>query len=154
MMRLKKILVPVDFSKEAELAVKWAVKLAKEENKSTIYLLNVLYPIAYVPEVGYDIENIVKDQIREAKEKLKKWQKIIPPQLISKTLCVEGDLAKIVQILCEKENIDLVVMTTRGRRGLSRVAHPNVSEKIVRTAPCPVLVLHLNPKMEMLAKKK
>jgi nucleotide-binding universal stress UspA family protein len=66
--------------------------------------------------------------------------------------CREGDLAGEVVYLCGKEKIDLVVMTTHGRQGLTRIVHPNLSEKIVRTAPCPVLVLHLNPRTEKAVK--
>ncbi len=57
----------------------------------------------------------------------------------------------MVTTLCSKHDVDLVVMATWGRHGLQRVVHPDVTEKVVRSAPCPVLVLHRNPKMEVLA---
>ena len=47
---------------------------------------------------------------------------------------------KIVD-LAEEEKSDLIVMTTHGRTGLSHLVMGSVTEKIVRTAPCPVLTI-------------
>jgi nucleotide-binding universal stress UspA family protein len=47
---------------------------------------------------------------------------------------------KIVDV-AEEETIDLIVMTTHGRTGLSHLVMGSVAEKIVRTAPCPVLTI-------------
>jgi universal stress protein A len=47
---------------------------------------------------------------------------------------------KIVDV-AEEEKIDLIVMTTHGRTGLSHLVMGSVAEKIVRTAPCPVLTI-------------
>lgn len=152
MMRLKKILVPIDFSKEAELAIEWAVKLAKEEKEGTIILLHNLAPIIMLPESGYEVGRLIEDRLKQAKEDLEAWQEKIPPPLTSVAYCAQGELVEEVVNVCNKDDVDLVVMTTQGRHGISRVVHPNVTEKVVRTAPCPVLVLHLNPKMEALAK--
>jgi nucleotide-binding universal stress UspA family protein len=47
---------------------------------------------------------------------------------------------KIVEV-AEEEKADLIVMTTHGRTGLSHLVMGSVAEKIVRTAPCPVLTI-------------
>ena len=47
---------------------------------------------------------------------------------------------KIVEV-AEEEKSDLIVMTTHGRTGLSHLVMGSVTEKIVRTAPCPVLTI-------------
>jgi nucleotide-binding universal stress UspA family protein len=47
---------------------------------------------------------------------------------------------KIVEV-AEEEKSDLIVMTTHGRTGLSHLVMGSVAEKIVRTAPCPVLTI-------------
>jgi nucleotide-binding universal stress UspA family protein len=151
MMRLKNILVPVDFSKESELAVEWAVKLAREENDATLYLLHTFPPVVVGPDLMYNAE-MVDLQRKQLKEHLESWRRKVPPPLSSVTLYTEGDLVTDICAVCNNENIDLVVMTTHGRRGLSRVAHPNATEKVVRLAPCPVLALHLSSKMQETAK--
>jgi len=152
MLKLKKILVPVDFSKEAELALEWAVKLAKEEREATIYLLRVLAWIPITEPGSVDITRIVEAERDVAKKKLEAWRRKIPPPLSSEGIIVDGNLVREIVATCEKNGIDLVVMTTHGRHGLKRLAHPNVSEQVVRDAPCPVLVLHLTPKMRRVAK--
>ena len=152
MMRLRKILVPVDFSDESELAVEWAVKLGREEAEATIYLLNVLVPVP-VMEGGMKVDSVVRAERRNARGRLEEWRRHVPPPLTSNVKVGEFGIVEDVLETCAAEDIDLVVMTTHGRRGLSRLAHPNLTERIVREAPCPVLVLHLNPKMEALAKQ-
>ncbi len=144
MMKLKNILVPIDFSKEAALAVEWAVKLAKEEKKSTVFLLHVITPIPIVPEAGIDVQSVLKSEMEQAERQVKTWKKKIPHPFQVVTDVVVGDMADEVRDYCGKNKINLVVMTTHGRRGLSRMIHPNTSEKVVRLAPCPVLVLHRN----------
>jgi nucleotide-binding universal stress UspA family protein len=151
MMQLKKILVPKDFSKEAELAVEWAVKLGREEKEATIYLVHIL-PLGPVVEGGIVIEEVIQAEWDNAKERLEEWRRKIPPPLSSIALIGKADPVREISWVCNEHNIDLVVMTTQGRHGLSRLVRPNLSEKVVREAPCPVLVLHLNPKMEAIAK--
>jgi nucleotide-binding universal stress UspA family protein len=144
---MKKILVPVDFSKEAELAIEWAVNLAKEEKDAVIWLLHIL-PAVPIVEAGLVIERLIEIEWDNAKQHLEQWQRKVPPPLSSSVVIGKGDPLWEIAELCRREDIDLVVMTTHGRRGLSRMAHPNLSERVVRVAPCPVLVLHLNSKTE------
>src|SRR5262249_48046509 len=143
MMRLKKILVPVDFTDEAELAVQWAVKLGKEEREATVYLLHVLFPIPIVEGV-VGIDSYMEHELLRAKEDLETWRRKVPPPLSSVALVQTGDMYHEISHLCKEHNIDLVIMTTHGRHGVSRLIHPNYSERVVREAPCPVMVLHLN----------
>ena len=52
-----------------------------------------------------------------------------------------GDPADAIIRLAESEHIDLIVMGTHGRRGLSRLLMGSVAESVVRVAPCPVLTV-------------
>jgi nucleotide-binding universal stress UspA family protein len=74
MMKLKKILVPVDFSKEAELAVEWAVKLGKEERNAVIFLLHVLLPTP-TTESGFEVEKVVEAEWENAEELVEDWRR-------------------------------------------------------------------------------
>jgi nucleotide-binding universal stress UspA family protein len=47
-----------------------------------------------------------------------------------------------INALAKEMNADLVVMGTHGRRGVARALLGSVAEKVVRTAPCPVLTVH------------
>jgi nucleotide-binding universal stress UspA family protein len=147
MLKLKKILVPVDFSEESKLAVEWAVKLGKEENESIVYLFHAL-PLFPMADFGADVGRIVESEWNNAKDQLQKWGRKIPPPLSSEVILVQGNAVEGIKSACERNDIDLVVMTTHGRHGLKRIIDPNISEQVARTATCPVLVLHLNSKMK------
>lgn len=142
MLKIKKILVPVDFSKEADYSLMWALKLAKEQKRSEIHFLYVVAPIPVVPEAGIDVQAVLKGEVDRAKRTLVRWQDKCPRSLRTKTTVKVGDLVQEIKDVCRREKVNLVVMTTHGRHGLSRLFHPNVSEKVVREAPCPVLVFH------------
>ncbi|MGZ7069610.1 MAG: universal stress protein, partial [Methanobacterium sp.] len=54
----------------------------------------------------------------------------------------EGSPADIIVRKIKEENIDLVVMGTSGKHGLDRFLLGSVTENVVRSASCPVLVVH------------
>ena len=56
-------------------------------------------------------------------------------------ITVEGVPADEICTLAENENIDLIVMSSHGRTGLSRVLVGSVAEKVLRAAKCPVLIV-------------
>jgi len=59
-----------------------------------------------------------------------------------KTAVVERDVvAEAIVDYAEQNDIDLIVMTTHGRSGLSRLVFGSVAESVVRHAPCPVLLI-------------
>ena len=59
------------------------------------------------------------------------------------TRLLVGPAAPEIVELAAQGGFDLIVMGTRGRRGLSRLFMGSVAERVVRTAPCPVLTVHL-----------
>lgn len=139
MMGFKKILVPTDLSKESVAALNTAVQIAAEESGSTIYLLHV---IPRVVDPAYSLDPKLLDlRCNRAEKDLVDWRKRVPKSIRCKTFLCEGSLAREIGRIAKEQSIDLLVMTTRGRHGLSRIIHPNASEETVRLAPCPVLVL-------------
>jgi nucleotide-binding universal stress UspA family protein len=147
MFGMKRILVPVDFSPESALALEWGVKLAGATEGATIYLLHIDgEPIPVdSPELR---DQVVAFDRAEARRQLEAWQTRVPPSLAAVVLSRIGEIAEQIHRVCDEHAIELVVLTTHGREGLSRIFHPNAAEKIVRTAPCPVLVLHMNPQTQ------
>ena len=144
MLHPKKILVPVDFSEESAMALEWAVRLASSEQGASIVLCHVLKTaVAPVgPEMMmYDLEAMLRES---AEKDLARWQEKVPSSIESHTVLSKGRVSEEVTQICQKENIDLVVMTTHGRTGLSHWVVGSAAEETVRLAPCPVLVLHLN----------
>lgn len=151
MFKAKRILVPVDFSMESVLAVEWAVMLAKDDPDATIELChvisNVIAPVG--PDaIAFGYNDVLDAQEKTAKRGLEELQSRIPKKIFSAYTIAQGSIAAEVARLSQQKGIDMVVMTTQGRRGLSHILQGSTTEETVRLAPCPVLVLHLNQVMK------
>lgn len=151
MYNAKRILVPVDFSSESELALDWAVRIAQGEPDALIQLCHV-YPGVFAPvgpeALGFDYAAFEAAERKSLEAKMRRLQRRVPKEIFTACSLVKGAIAEEIRRLCEKKVIDLVVMTTHGRRGLSRLLHGSTTEETARLAPCPVLVLHLNKKTQ------
>jgi len=137
-------LVPVDFSEESELALEWAVMTAKTNPDSSIHLLHVIHSEIVVPGKEANATHYLDIEHDVAVKRLEEWKARIPESILSLSVVREGRISEEIAGFCGERGIDLVIMTTRGRRGLSHMIHGSTSEETVRVAPCPVLVLHLN----------
>lgn len=58
-----------------------------------------------------------------------------------KVICDQGNPADLILAYAEKNDIDLIVLGTHGRTGVSRALMGSVAERVTRTAPCPVLTV-------------
>jgi nucleotide-binding universal stress UspA family protein len=143
MFQAKRILVAVDFSDESSLARDWAIMLAKTQPGASITLCHVLNQT--MSPVGPDAMVFVQSDQEErmAKARMEEWKQHIPSEIPARVIVTQGPPASEIIRVAEKERSQLILLTTHGRRGLSRVLHGSVSEEVVRTASCPVLVLHL-----------
>jgi nucleotide-binding universal stress UspA family protein len=147
MFDLKRILVPVDFSEESEFALEWAVKLGAQEKTATIFLVHVL---PYVLDPTYLMnwtDDLVGFRWDQAKKDLVEWTKKVPRSIPCFPILCKGGIGEQIQRVCDEKKVDLVIMTSRERRGLARIIHPNASEATVRLVSCPVLVLHRKQKI-------
>jgi nucleotide-binding universal stress UspA family protein len=147
MLKVKRILVAVDFSAESDLALDWAVRLANEEVHASIDLVHVLYDIItplHTEAQAYENSDHFQLEKRAAQKQLEKMRARIPPPIASSALMGRGHVPQEIARICKARNTDLVVMTTRARRGFSRILRGSIAEETVRLAPCPVLVLHMN----------
>jgi universal stress protein A len=149
-LEIRTILAPTDFSQHAEGAIRYACGLA-ERLGATLHLLHVL-PDVIVP-VGPDPSLVTavppeyysetEAQSREALERVVQpdWAK--PAGLVVEVRW--GDPVDGVVSYARDRGIDLIVLSTHGRTGLSHVLMGSVAERILRDAPCPVLTIR-NPK--------
>lgn len=134
--KLQKILVPVDFSDCSNKAVEYAIAFAKQFG-SELFLLHVVEPHPVVPEMGqYD-----PDMIHDRRADLAALQKSIGRPVRSTASLRTGTPHMEIAGAAEDLGIDLVIIATHGRKGLSRVVLGSTTEKVVRHAPCPVLIV-------------
>ncbi|MGD0275659.1 MAG: universal stress protein [Syntrophales bacterium] len=143
----KKILVPTDFSKHSDKALKEAVDIAKKYG-SKIYLLHVIDEHIQQCAVDYCIgEEIVRklqrDSLKASKEKL---NRDINTMVDTKKLDIEIDVkegvpAELILSEQKKKGIDLIVIASHGKTGILKNLIGGVTDKVVRGAKCPVIVV-------------
>ncbi|PLX43136.1 MAG: universal stress protein [Deltaproteobacteria bacterium] len=143
-MAYKKILVPLDGSSFSKRAVDGAIKVAKTDHASIILLGVVEIPPAAFE--GYTEFAVNIEANEELKKKLSRSLNEEADKLRAKGLSVavivkEGLPIEEIDATVESEGVDLIVMTTHGRRGFSRFLLGSVAEKVVRTASCSVLIV-------------
>ncbi|MCX5649329.1 MAG: universal stress protein [Planctomycetota bacterium] len=145
MIRLAKLLVPTDFSEDSEQAARYAVELAKRF-QAEIHCIHVVdIPADLLSTSDYYMtgpSEAFLDQIREeSKKNLEAFAKKNLEGAQVRTAFLEG--SPFVEIIryAHNQEIDLVVIATHGRTGLRHVLFGSVAEKVVRKAPCPVLVV-------------
>ena len=145
-MTISRILVPTDFSPDADAPFAYALELAGSLGASVDLLHVVENPMAagvwssemYTSElVGLQI-NLVRD----AKERLRRCPPVIAGVRfgVSRHVRTGNPAVEIVEMAHERAS-DLIVMGTAGRTGLSHVLAGSVAERVVRTSPCPVMVV-------------
>ena len=133
---LKKILAPTDFSDLSARGVRYACQLAKDVGAEVI-IFNV---------VLLDETNVVdKREVEQHKKRLDEFiaEKIAGAgaDLKIRNVVNAGQPFGAIVDCAENEHIDLIVMSSHGRSGLSRMLIGSVTDKILRGAPCPVLVV-------------
>lgn len=138
----KHILVPTDFGETSQHALDVAVSLAEIfEAQVTVLHASWVPPTAYSPyTLGIywptdDMALAAKEELQVELARVKKRY----PKIDGLVVTIEP-LDAILAIAKER-GIDLIVMGTHGRRGLSRVLLGSVAEKIVRLSPVPVLTV-------------
>ena len=137
---IKNILVPVDFSDLSLKSLQYAIPLARQYG-AKLTLLYVVEPLAYAPELAYGTP-LPPDPAAQVRTDLEAVRKARIPADITVDVAVSEDFAhtgvvESARSLCA----DLIVTTTHGRTGLTHLFMGSTVEKIVRHAPCPVLVL-------------
>jgi nucleotide-binding universal stress UspA family protein len=133
--RLKKIMVPVDFSECSNKAIQYAVPFAKQFGAEVV-LLHLVEPYPQVPEMApIDIENL-----QDAKKQMEACRRA-SCSISVKTLVRVGEATTGIIEAAKELDIDLIILSTHGRTGVARVFLGSTAERVVRLAPCPVLVV-------------
>jgi len=138
----KTILVPIDFSAGSTAALDYAIGLASRLD-AKIQLLNVVGVQALGAEYGMPVAaaavELICDTGQQALAKLiaanKDKVSFAPPML------EVGDPRTTIEFVAKNLGVDLIVMGTHGRHGLKRLLLGSVAEMVVRTSPCPVLLV-------------
>ena len=144
-MKITTILVPTDFSADAEKALSTAVDIAKLV-EARIVILHAYYvniPMVSTLDSVHTLPQNFYDELR--------YQAMVKVENVAKELTAEGiEAAGValsepasVAIVAQAESLpaDLIVMGTRGLTGLKHVVLGSVADRVVRMAPCPVMTV-------------
>ncbi|MBX7157194.1 MAG: universal stress protein [Verrucomicrobiae bacterium] len=138
--QFNKILVPLDFSPTSQKALNRAIALAQQSKASLILIHVVTFTMVAGAEQFTAIDWYQRLQ-DEAKKSLKKIQNKIPASVRSEIILDTGNPFDLICRAAKKKNADLIVISTHGFSGLKHVLLGSTAERVIRHAPCPVLVV-------------
>jgi nucleotide-binding universal stress UspA family protein len=140
-MEFQKILVPLDGSDLAERVLLAAVRLA-EGMGATLVLLTVVSPLPH-RDAPDPVSQMVQSHAYEAGLYLKEIRSRLQPTTVTiETAVLPGNNpANTIITYAKAQGINLILMTTHGRSGLTRWTFGRVAEKVLRRAPCPTILL-------------
>lgn len=141
LLELKSILVPVDFSPAGQAALKYGHRFA-EQFGAKVHLLYVIEPIPY-PDFAFVPAMETDATVRAARAKLEQLAQkegFNPATLAACVVRIGSPFQEIVEA-ARSLKTDLIIVSTHGYSGLKHVLLGSTAERVVRHAPCPVLVV-------------
>ncbi|HQU30861.1 MAG: universal stress protein [Planctomycetia bacterium] len=142
MIKIEKILFPTDFSACSKHALKYALDIAVERG-AKLYILHVIPKINVPVGTGgltFPVSKLYDDMENEAKKNI---YRLVPKRFMEKiqveNIIIRGTPFQEINKAAQKYDIDLITIATHGRTGLSHAILGSTAERVVRTAPCPVL---------------
>jgi nucleotide-binding universal stress UspA family protein len=139
-----KVLVPTDFSEPAEHAVQQALRLGQAIGGEVVFV----HVMDEAPRHGEGL--MTTQEMRDAHAAARKWAtETLEARaaaardhgLAARWLLTTGVPAREIARIATEEGADYVVIGTRGRGGLERAFLGSVADRVVRTAPCPVVTV-------------
>jgi universal stress protein A len=143
--QIKKLLVPVDFSEPSQKAVKYAERFA-EQFGASVTLVHVIEPVWYPHDWDYmplvNMQAARDAQTKQTRRQLLSLAEKTVDEIVPVTVAVRsGSPWNEIAALAKEEQSDLIIIGTHGRTGLGHMFIGSTAERVVRHAPCPVLVV-------------
>ncbi|MEN8257479.1 MAG: universal stress protein [Thermodesulfobacteriota bacterium] len=143
MITIKTILVPIDFSDNAEHVMEYALSVA-QQFKASILLCFVAqlyndYSDFFIPQMP--VVAIEEEIDKAAKERMHSFTETFSNETKIEECVLIGNVAHEILHLAEKREVDLIVMGTHGYQGIEKILFGSVAEKVVKMAPCAVLTV-------------
>ena len=145
---VKKILAPIDFSEHSMEAMRGAMELAKDVG-AEVHLMHVIAPHHYfiplpLATSGEQSRELAREaaMLEQAEEELAHLKKdeFGDSNKVFTFAAIGHPVQKLVDY-AKEQAIDLIVMATHGRSGVEHMLLGGTTEKVVRGAPCSVLVI-------------
>ena len=149
-MLFEKILVPLDGSALAECVLPYVEKLAQGCEMKEITLLSICEgPVIradYPSDISPDWDKHVKELTEYTEKQCGLYLDKIQKELLSvgvpvKTATFIGRPETDIAEYAKKNNMDMIVMASHGRSGISRIAYGSITERVFRNACVPILII-------------
>jgi nucleotide-binding universal stress UspA family protein len=145
-MTIRRIFVPIDFSDSSKRALNYAIDLGGVLG-ADLTVLYVAEPIYFATPgdlygTSANLGMLLEEQRRSARQELSKLAARLEKRGVRvKTVLGTGVPHEVIVETAKARKADLIVMATHGRGGLTHLLMGSVSEKVVRSATCPVLTM-------------
>ena len=149
----KQILFPTDFSEHSRAAIPHLLHWQKLEG-AQVHLVHVLESGAMLSDftwVDYAPRDLQEQRIARAHQDLVAWRDELGLPASTPIEVLQGAPFEEITLYAREHDVDLIVMATHGRTGLSHLLVGSTAERVVRHAPCPVLTVRI--KASKLAEK-
>lgn len=142
-MQIKTILCPIDFSKISANAMEYAVFLASHHHAELLLLhvVEYLQEFEYYQILVFTPQELAEKIEKQAHEELNKLTEQIKKTVKVETVVRQGKAFMEIIKAAKEKDMDLIVMASHGRTGISHLLMGSVAEKVVRQAHCPVLIV-------------
>jgi universal stress protein A len=142
--RIRNILVPVDFSDNSSELIKYAGGLARQFD-ARLTLLHVIEPAPFISDLR-NVPNALSDEEVEARARHELdllLEEPVPSPAGTSQLVRQGKAHDQIVKAAKQLKMDLILISTHGYTGLKHTLLGSTAERVVRHAACPVLVLPL-----------
>lgn len=139
---LENILFATDFSKTSSAALPFALSIARKYG-SKIIAAHVIPPSPLGNFPPIEVQALAAQALREARDDMKHFE----PRLASvshEQVLRKGEIWEELSVIAEEEDVDLIVLGTHGRAGVSKLLIGSLAERIFRQSLCPVLTVGPN----------
>jgi len=142
-MQISQILVPTDFSDNAQHAVDYAVDLAKRCSAKLHLLHTPVVPTYLLMDLSYSPgPEAVTRILNDSQEALDAQAKAIADAGVELFTAIrEGTVHEVIRDYAKEHDVDLVVVGTHGRTGVSKLMYGSVTERVIKTVHTPILVV-------------
>ncbi len=139
MITIQKIICPVDFSELSRKSLQYANEFARL-SQGKVFLVGV---IENDPSINYS-HGLEKERAEEEQKLASLIEEENMEGIVADYVIYEGFAEECILDYAKRQEADIIIMGSHGRRGLKRMILGSVAEHVIRRAPCPVLVIKEN----------
>lgn len=153
MFRYQKILVPLDGSEFAEKAVAPAMIIA-EAMGAHVFLVQVTTPLNMTvdPDIHFRLQAATKEQASAYLKQLHAQHAL--PAVPTSVTALSGPVADSIVTYAAEHDVDLLVISSHGRSGISRLVYGSVARQMLQEAPCTVIIIRAGAEVPLFVHKR